>query len=51
MAKSPKNQVRDILRAQGIYDEPKDEAVMVLGRLLLASYKEGGDDERYNASF
>lgn len=49
MAKSDKNIVRDILRAQGIWDEPTAEAIKVYRDASHEKYVEGADDANYDA--
>jgi hypothetical protein len=49
MYKSVKDQVRDILRAQGITTEPTAEAVKLFSDLRDAAYSEGSRDATYDA--
>ena len=49
MAKSDKNIVRDILRAQGIWDEPTKEAVKVFSEATFAARSEATRDAEYDA--
>jgi hypothetical protein len=49
MDKTAKDQVRDILRAQGITTEPTPEAVKVFFELRDAAYSEGSRDAAYDA--
>ena len=52
MSKSPKNVVRDILKAQGLpWDtEPTQEAVRILSEYAFQEYCRGSDDQAYEAA-
>jgi hypothetical protein len=49
MGKSDKNIVRDILRAQGIWDEPTADAIKVYRDAAHDKYVEGSNDANYDA--
>ena len=49
MAKSTKNIVRDILRAQGIWEDPKPETIKAYEDAVHDVYSEATRDAEYDA--